>query len=118
MVNHHGGVLKVGENLYGHSDGKGWVCQDFMTGETKWQEKDKLGKGSLVYADGLLYCREEAEKGAVVIVEAIPTGYVEKSRFTPSDRSGKKSWPHPVIAGGKLYLRDQDILLCYDIQAK
>ncbi len=118
MVNHHGGVIKVGEHLYGHSDSKGWTCQSFKSGEALWQDKERLGKGSLVYADGRLYCREEAEKGVVALLEATATGYVEKGRFAPPDRSGKKSWPHPVIAGGKLYLRDQDILLCYDVQAK
>ena len=118
MVNHHGGVVKLGEYLYGHSDGKGWTCQNFKSGEAQWQEKEKLGKGSLVYADGRLYCREEAEKGVVALLEATPSGYVEKGRFTPPDRSGKKSWPHPVIAGGRLYLRDQDVLLCYDVQAR
>jgi outer membrane protein assembly factor BamB len=118
MVNHHGGVVKVGDYLYGFSDSKGWTCQDFKSGEARWQEKGKLDKGSLVYADGRLYCREEAEKGDVALLEATPAGYVEKGRFTPPDRSGKKSWMHPVVAGGKLYLRDQDLLLCYDVQAK
>ena len=118
MVNHHGGVVKVGANLYGYSEGKGWTCQDFATGEARWQEKNKLGKGSILYADGCLYCREEAEKGAVALLEATPAGYVEKSRFTPPDRSGKKSWPHPVIADGRLYLRDQDVLLCYNVKAR
>jgi outer membrane protein assembly factor BamB len=118
MVNHHGGVVKLGEYLYGHSDSEGWTCQKFQSGEAQWQEKDKLGKGSLVYADGHLYCREEAEKGVVALLEATPSGYREKGRFTPPDRSGKQSWPHPVVAGGKLYLRDQDVLLCYDVQAK
>jgi outer membrane protein assembly factor BamB len=118
MVNHHGGVVKLGDYLYGHSDGKGWTCQSFKTGEAVWQEKGKADKGSVVYADGRLYCREEKEKGVVALLEATPNGYAEKGRFTPPDRSGKKSWPHPVIAGGKLYLRDQDVLLCYDVQAK
>jgi len=118
MVNHHGGVVKVGANLYGYSEGKGWTCQNFATGEARWQEKNKLGKGSILYADGCLYCREEAEKGAVALLEATPAGYVEKSRFTPPDRSGKKSWPHPVIADGRLYLRDQDVLLCYNVKAR
>ncbi len=118
MVNHHGGVLKVGDFTYGYSDGKGWTCQNFKTGEAVWQEKPRLGKGSLVYADGRLYCREEAEQGVVALLEASPNGYVERGRFSPPDRSGKQSWPHPVVAGGKLYLRDQDILLCYDVQAK
>lgn len=118
MVNHHGGVVKLGEYLYGHSDGKGWTCQDFKSGESLWQEKDKLRKGSLVYADGRLYCREESEKGVVALLEATPAGFAEKGRFTPTDRSGKQSWPHPVVVGGRLYLRDQDILLCYDVKAK
>ena len=118
MANHHGGVVKLGDYLYGHSDGKGWTCQAFKSGEARWQENKKLGKGSLVYADGRLYCREEAEKGVVALVEATPAGFVEKGRFTPPDRSGKKSWPHPAIAGGQLYLRDQDVLLCYDVKAR
>lgn len=118
MVNHHGGVVKLGDYLYGHSDGKGWTCQNFKTGEALWQEKSKLDKGAIAYADGRLYCREEKEKGVVALLEATQNGYVEKGRFTPPDRSGKMSWPHPVVTGGKLYLRDQDVLLCYDVQAK
>lgn len=118
MVNQLGGVVKVGDYLYGHSDGKGWTCQDFKTGEAKWQEKAKLDKGSILYADGMLYCREEAERGVVALVEATPSGFVEKSRFAPAERSGKKSWPPPVIAGGQLYIRDQDFLFCYDVKAK
>jgi outer membrane protein assembly factor BamB len=118
MINHHGGVVKLGDYVYGHSDGKGWTCQTFKSGEAVWQEKAKLGKGSVLYAEGHLYCREEAEKGVVALVQAIPSGFVEKSRFTPPGRSRKKSWPHPVIAGGQLYLRDQDVLACYDVRAK
>jgi len=118
MANHHGGVIRVGDFTYGYSDGKGWTCQNFKTGEALWQEKSKLGKGSLVCAEGRLYCREEAEKGVVALMEATPEGYVELGRFSPPDRSGKQSWPHPVVTGGKLFLRDQDILLCYDVQAK
>jgi outer membrane protein assembly factor BamB len=116
MVNHHGGVVKVGDYLYGYSDGKGWTCQNFKTGDAVWQEKGKLEKGSITFADGRLYCREESEKGVVALLEATPKGFVEKGRFTPPDRSGKQSWPHPVIAGGRLYLRDQDVLLCYDLR--
>ena len=118
MDNQHGGVVKLGEYLYGHADSKGWTCQNFKSGEAQWQEKKKLGKGSLVYADSRFYCREEADKGVVALVEATPSAYVEKGRFTPPDRSGKKSWPHPVIAGGRLYLRDQNVLLCYEVKAQ
>ncbi len=115
MVNHHGGVVKVGDYLYGYSDGKGWTCQDFKTGASKWEEKEKLGKGSLVYADGRLYLRQE-DKGTVALIEASPTGYREHGRFDPPDRSKMKAWAHPVVAGGKLYLRDQDLLLCYEVR--
>lgn len=123
MANHHGGVVRVGDFLYGYSAGKGWVCQNFKTGEMVWSEKAQLKKGSVTYADGLLYCREEADKnkaakGTIALLEASPSGYKEISRFDPPDRSDKHSWPHPVVAGGKLYIRDQDVLLCYDVNAK
>ncbi|MBI5386277.1 MAG: PQQ-like beta-propeller repeat protein [Verrucomicrobia bacterium] len=117
MANHHGGVIKIGDFLYGHSEGKGWTCQNFKTGEAVWQEKDKLKKGSVAFADGMLYCREE-DSGIVALVAATPTGYSEKGRFKQPDRAKEKSWPHPVIAGGKLYLRDQDALFCYDVKAR
>jgi outer membrane protein assembly factor BamB len=117
MVNHHGGVVRLGDHLYGYSEGKGWTCQDFKTGEAKWQEK-KLGKGSLVYADGCLYLRSEEKRGTVVLLEASANGYNELGRFDQPDRSDKQSWPHPVVVGGRLFLRDQDILLCYDVKAK
>jgi outer membrane protein assembly factor BamB len=118
MTNHHGGVVLVGSHLYGFADGKGWTCQDFLTGKAVWQEKSKLGKGSLVYADGMLYLRAEAKRGTVALIEATPDGYREKGRFDQPDRSEMNSWPHPVVIAGRLYLRDQDLLLCYDVGAK
>ncbi len=114
MVNHHGGVVLVGDHLYGFSDGKGWVCQNFKTGEMVWNERSKLGKGSVTYADGHLVARSEG--GTVALLEAAPTGFVEKGRFEQPDRSQYNAWPHPVIAGGRLYIRDQDVLLCYDVK--
>jgi outer membrane protein assembly factor BamB len=116
MVNHHGGVVRVGDYLYGYSDGKGWVCQNFKTGEAGWEEKGKLGKGSLTCADGHLYLRSESGKGTVVLIEATPQAFKEKGRFDQPDRSQQNSWAHPVVANGKLYLRDQDVLLCYDVK--
>lgn len=117
IANHHGGVILLGDHVYGYCDSKGWVCQKFATGEIVWSDK-KLGKGSIAYADGRFYLRTEAGKGTVALIEATPEGYKEKGRFDQPDRSKANSWPHPVIAGGKLYLRDQDVLLCYDIKAK
>jgi len=118
IANHHGGVIKISDYVYGHSEGKGWTCQNFKTGEAKWQDREKVGKGSLVYADGHFYLRQEDKKGTVALIEASPDGYREHGRFDQPDRSGKNSWPHPVVAGSKLYLRDQDVLLCYDVRAK
>jgi outer membrane protein assembly factor BamB len=121
MTNHHGGVVLLDGYLYGHSDaerGK-WVCQDLKTGEVKWSSK-ALGKGCVTYADGRLYCYEE-DKGIVVLAEASPRGWSEKGRFTitPStlEHGRGKIWAHPVVANGRLYLRDQDLIFCYDVKA-
>jgi outer membrane protein assembly factor BamB len=116
MGNHHGGVVRVGEYIYGYSDGKGLTCQNARTGEAVWAEKAAIKKGSVCYANGKLYCREE-DTGTVVLVDAAPGGYTEKGRFNQPERTAEKAWSHPVIANGKLYIRDQDLLLCYDIKA-
>jgi outer membrane protein assembly factor BamB len=118
MVNHHGGVIKIGDYVYGYSDSKGWTCQNFKTGEVKWQDKAKCGKGSIAYADGRFYLREEEKAGNIVIIEASPDGYKEHGRFGQPDRTDKNSWAHPVVANGRLYIRDQDLLLCYDVKGK
>ncbi|MEM7383861.1 MAG: polyvinylalcohol dehydrogenase, partial [Verrucomicrobiota bacterium] len=121
MVNHHGGVIKVGDYLYGHSDGAGWVCQDFKTGELKWNEKQSLRKGAIGYADGMLYCLEE-NRGLVVLAEASPEGWKERGRFKLEPQSEirapkGKIWVHPVILNGKLYLRDQEMIFCFNVKA-
>ncbi len=118
MVNHVGGVVLVKGAVYGFSEGKGWTCQDLKTGEAKWQEKNQVGKGAIVYADGCLYLRHEEKKGTIALIEASTEGYKELGRFDQPERTDKNSWAHPVIANGKLYIRDQDLLLCYDVKAK
>ena len=120
MKNHHGGVILVGDFLYGHAD-PGWVCQNFKTGEEVWNNRG-LGKGAVGYADGMLYCLEEGS-GTVVLAEASPREWKEHGRFkldpqTSIRSSQGKIWTHPVISNGKLYLRDQDLISCYDIKAK
>ena len=67
-------------------------------------------------ADGRLYYRTEA--GPVILVEPSPKGYLERGRFNQPGRSRASAWPHPVIANGRLYLRDQDVLLSYDVKGK
>ena len=116
MVNHHGGVVRVGEYLYGYSDGKGWVCQELKTGRVVWKD-ESVGKGSLTCADGHLYLRSEGGKGTMALVEATPQGYRETGRFDQPDRSKESSWPHPVVSNGRLYVRDQDVLLCFKVRA-
>ncbi len=118
MINHHGGLIKIGDNVYGYSEGKGWTCQDFKTGRVLWAEKEKLGKGSLTCADGLFYLRTEDGKGTLALIEPSPAGWIEKGRFDQPDRSDKKSWPHPLVSNGKLYVRDQGSLFAYDVKAK
>jgi len=121
MQNHHGGMVLVDGYVYGTS---GTLrCIEFKTGKVMWE--GKTGKGSVTYADGHLYVRNEGGKGTVYLVEANPKAYTEKGKFDQPDRQSKpnrkqtyEAWAYPVVANGKLYIRDQDVLLCYDIKAK
>jgi outer membrane protein assembly factor BamB len=113
MMNHHGGVVLVGDHLYGFS-GSILTCLDFMTGRMRWQDRS-VGKGSIAAADGMLYLFSEG--GAVGLAQATPEGYREVSRFQIPLGTPRKTWAHPVIAGGRLYLRNRSELLCYDVKA-
>ncbi len=121
MKNHHGGVVLVDNHIYGHSDSTGWICQNLQTGEEVWNEDGKnRSKGSLTYAEGKLYCLEEGS-GDCVLAEASTAGWKEISRFKMTPQTTKRSargkiWSHPVISNGRLYLRDQEIICCYDIK--
>jgi outer membrane protein assembly factor BamB len=112
MQNHHGGVLMVNGHVYGFSNAI-LTCMDFAAGTTRWRDRS-VGKGSLTYADGMLYLLGEGN--TVGLAEATPDGYREKGRFSIEDQ-GRPSWAHPVVCGGKLYIRNQGTLSCYDIRA-
>jgi prepilin-type processing-associated H-X9-DG protein len=112
MKNHHGGMVLVDGYLYGSNEGL-LSCLDFKTGKVMWEDRHP-GKGSIAYADGHLVYRNEG--GRVVWIEANPQKYVEISQFEQPKRSGSSAWSHPVIANGRLYLRDQGLLLCYDLK--
>jgi outer membrane protein assembly factor BamB len=123
MENHHGGVIVHEGALYGANGGNGGgylVCLDFNTGDVLWNEADRdkrrTTKGSVAFADGRIYYR--TEEGPIVLFEPSRTEYLERGRFEQPDRTDKPAWQHPVIANGKLYIRDQDTLFCYDIKAK
>jgi len=119
MKNHHGGVILYEGHLYGHSDGYAWVCQDFKTGEEVWGHR-AFGKGAIGYGDGMFYCLEESS-GKVALIEVSPKGWNEKGQFTLEPQSEIRSnrgrvWTHPVVSNGRLYLRDQDLIYCYDVK--
>jgi outer membrane protein assembly factor BamB len=119
MKNHHGGVVLIGDYLYGHADPT-WVCQNFKTGEAVWNYRD-FGKGAIGAADGMLYCLEEG-RGSVALIEASPEGWKEHGRFVLEPQSTIRPnsagiWTHPVISHGRLYLRDQNYIYCYDVKA-
>lgn len=113
MRNHHSSSVLIGDYLYGFSGGI-LTAMRFDTGEVAWKDRS-VGKGSLVYADGNLYVL--SENGVVGLVEASPTAYSEKGRFRIAQDS-LPTWTHPVIAGGRLYLRDQDTIYAYDVREK
>jgi len=109
----HGGYVIVGRYIYGN-DGSGWACIDLKTGETKWTERG-IGRGSICYADGMLYLYAE-KRGAVALVKASPEGYTQTGTFRV--HGAGPSWAHPVVIGGKLYLRYDEQLYCYDVRDK
>ena len=111
--NHHSSSVLIGDYLYGFSSSI-LMAVKFDTGEIAWRDRS-VGKGSLVYADGRLYCF--SERGVVGLVEATPTGYVERGRFR-IEAGSLETWTHPVVAGGRLYLRDQDTIYAYDVRQK
>jgi len=120
MQNHHGGLVLCDGCLYGANggnEGGNLVCMDFKTGDVKWDERDRKGKGvkkgSVAMADGRIYYRQE--DGPVILFEPSAKEYVERGRFDQPDRSNANAWSHPVVANGKLYIRDQGVLLCYDV---
>lgn len=116
--NHHGGLVLVGDHIYaGHGHNKGFpISIEFMTGKVAWGgDVRNAGSGSaaVLYADNRLYYRYQ--NGVVVLVEATPAGYREKGSFTIPEVSNP-SWPHLVIADGRLYVREQDSLYAYDVR--
>lgn len=119
LQNHHGGMVLIGKHVYmGHGHNNGFpVCIDMLSGREMWKPGRGAGGGSaaLVAADGHLYFRYE--DGKMALVEATPTKYILKGTFQIPINHGK-SWAHPVVAQGKLYLREQHEMLCLDISTK
>ena len=113
MKNHHGGVVLVNGYIYGFNDSI-LTCLEFASGKMVWRDRS-VGKGAVTYADGHLYIL--GEDNIVGLVEATPAGYREKGRFSIADQ-GLPSWAHPVVSGGRLYIRNQGTLTSYDVRAR
>lgn len=113
MRNHHATSILIGDHLYGYSSAI-LTAMKFDTGEIAWKDRS-VGKGSLTFADGHLYAF--SENGVVGLVEANPAAYKEKGRFRIQQGS-LPTWSHPVVAGGRLYIRDQDTIYAYDVREK
>ncbi|MCI0683706.1 MAG: PQQ-like beta-propeller repeat protein [Gemmataceae bacterium] len=130
MANNHGGVVLVDGKVYGFSDKPrpAWVCQDIKSGKALWSESNALegGSGSIIYADGRLYLF--SDDGEAVLIEANPKEWAENGRFKLPERSKLQkeretssrsgTWSHPAIADGRLYLRDHELIFCYDVRGK
>jgi len=118
LDNHHGGVILLDGYLYGcaHSfHGRAWICLDWNTGDMMYAQKG-VGKGSATCAEGMLYVMNE--QGTVGLVKATPDGHDLISRFQLPEDSDAKTWAHPVICGGRLYLRRGEYLYAYDVKAR
>ena len=113
MKNHYSSSVLIGDYLYGFSS-QILTAMNFKTGDVAWRDRS-VGKGSVTYADGMLYVY--SERGTVGLVEATPKSYHEISKFqiNPGDYN---TWTPPVISDGKMYLREQDNLYSYDIKGK
>lgn len=114
MDNHHGGILLHNGYVYGSGhNARGWFCLDFLTGKQIWKSN---GKGSLTYADGMLYCLDE--RGRMTLVTATPEKYDAVSTFEVPNGGKGMYWAHPVVCNGRLYIRHTDKLFVYDIKGK
>jgi len=117
LTNKHGGVLVVDERAYGDTDDSGMpFCALVKTGKVLWKRKAENGSGrgsaSVTYADGRLYF--QYQNGVVALVDPAPDGYTETGSFKV--KTDGNAWAHPVVAGGRLYLREGDSLYCYDVR--
>ncbi|KKL82798.1 hypothetical protein LCGC14_1981150 [marine sediment metagenome] len=109
----HGGVVLLDGHLYGAGE-KTWICLELKSGNVVHEAKG-VGKGSVTYADGMLYCY--SERGTLGLVKASPKAHEMVSSFKVTKGVGKH-WAHPVVAAGRLFIRHGDVLMAFDVKAK
>jgi hypothetical protein len=114
MDNYHGGALLNDGYVYGSgSDSRGWFCIEFLTGKVMWKTQ---GAGSLTYADGMVYLYDE--KGTMKLARTSAVKYEKAGEFKLPAGGKGPYWAHPVVFGGKLYLRHDDVIFAFDITKK
>jgi outer membrane protein assembly factor BamB len=113
MVCHHGGYIIDNGYIYGDNGG-GVTCLELPTGKVMWKDR-AVGKGSLCWADGMLYLLGESG-GRGALTTCSPQGMQIKGKVTVQGTG--PSWAHPVIAGGRLYLRYDTNFYCFDVKGK
>ncbi|MFW6171867.1 MAG: PQQ-binding-like beta-propeller repeat protein [Planctomycetota bacterium] len=114
LDNHHGGVVLLDGHVYGADFRRYWLCLDWETGQTEYQERG-VGKGSLTYADGMLYTLSE-KRGTVGLVKPTPAEHKLVSEFTIPEGGEGPVWAHPVVCDGRLYIRHGDLLFAFDVK--
>ena len=121
MVNQHGGVVLMNGYIYGYSDNTAWTCQDLKTGENVWNQRNRgEGKGAVLGVNDRLILLDE-KSGRLTVAAASPDGWKvfgnmdipERTKISTTDNA---VWTHPVVADGKLFLRDHDLLFCFDLE--
>ena len=117
--NHHHGLVLVGDYVYGTSSGGSWFAINFLTGEVGFsvRPKDAAEQSAVHYADGLIYALTQDSR-TVILWEPNPKEFIERGRFVLPNEAEGKSWAHPVVLNGKLYLRHAQYLYCYDVKAE
>jgi len=113
MLCHHGAYVVVGGHVYGNNSG-GWSCLDFASGEERWKERG-VGKGSVIYADGMLYTLGQGGEMGLMVADPRETRVTGRFRLP---NAGKQTWAHPSISDGSLYLRREDKLFVYDVRKR
>ena len=113
-------TLLVGDHIYaGHGHNKGFpICVELESGKVAWGgdiRNEGTDSATVLYADGRIYFRYQ--NGMIILIEASPGGYAEKGTLEIPEVT-LPSWPHLAIAGGKLFVREQDTLYCYDVKER
>ena len=120
MKNNLGGFVLLDGHIFGCSDRRGWISQEVTSGDLKWYKRGAVGDGSIIFADGHLYLFAERE-AEVALIDASSEGWTLDGHFKLPEQSSQRApsgraWTHPVIANGRLYLRDQELLYSYEIK--